>query len=418
MNFHQILRKLKPEPIPRADDVPDRVVRLGLLARFFDELLGGLPDLLLPTIRDLLGLSYTQASLLWQITDYVAVVVEPLNGLFIDLWQRRWLLGLGAIFTGLAVMVMGVAPTFLLLALGFFLYGIGSGPLAHTADVVLVESHPAAPDRIYARSTMIDTIGALLPPVMVAVTFWLELPWRTLLLVNGGLALIYAGYILRTRFPGPAGASTEDDEPAVPLYRAIGSNIRSVLTNRAALFWLAFLLLHDVSELPFSLQTLWLADEVGMSQFLISVYRGLALAVNLIALFFLDRWLQQRSRRHILLTATLLVLLLLPLWLYWPGVWPRFLLGIPLSFYLAMFWPIMKAQSLASAPGLAGTVGAVNALFGLLPLRLLYGVLADRVGLTSATLLVQLPAFLLMLLLVLRLPASSHPASQPPEGIK
>ncbi|MCB0020759.1 MAG: MFS transporter, partial [Anaerolineales bacterium] len=213
MNLHQILRKLKPEPVPRAEGVSDRVVRLGLLARFFDELLSGLPDLLLPTIRDLLGLSYTQASLLWQITDYVAVVVEPLNGLFIDIWQRRWLLGLGAIFIGLAVMVMGVAPTFVLLAVGFFLYGIGSGPLAHTADVVLVESHPAAPDRIYARSTMIDTIGALLPPIMVAVTFWLELPWRSLLVVNGGLALIYAGFILRTRFPGPAGASPEDDEP-------------------------------------------------------------------------------------------------------------------------------------------------------------------------------------------------------------
>ena len=407
MNLHQILRRLTPASIPRAEGVPDRVVNLSLLARFFDELLGGLPDLLLPTIRDLLGLSYTQASLLWQITDYVAVVVEPINGLLIDIWQRRWLLGLGAIFIGLAVMVMGVAPTFLLLALGFFLFGVGSGPLAHTADVVLVESHPDVPDRIYARSTMIDTIGALLPAIFVAIIFWLNLPWRALLVVVGGSGLIYGGIILRTRFPRPAPSDGDEAETELPFWRTIGGNIRAVLRNRSVLFWLGFLLLHEISELPFSLQNLWLADEVGMSQFLISIYRGIALAMNLIGLFYLDRWLQQRSRRHILLLSTLLVLLLLPLWLFWPGIWPRFLLGIPLSFYLAMFWPIMKAQSLASAPGLAGTVGALNALFGLLPLRLFYGILADNIGLTAATLYVQLPAFLLILLLAWWLPAGS-----------
>ena len=403
-----IFRNLQPDPIPRAEGVTNRVVTLGLLGRFFDELLGGLPDILMPTIRDWLGLSYTQASFLWQILEYVAVVVEPINGFLIDIWQRKWLMGLGAICLGLSIIIMGVAPTFIVLALGFALYGVGSGPLAHTADVVLVEGHPKAPDRIYARSTFIDTFGALLPPVLVALAFWLELPWRWLLLVTGVSAIGYGAVILRTLFPIPAAAQNEDDEADErPFWRSIRGNIRTVLTDRNALLWLGFLLLHDLSELPFSLQNLWLADEVGMSQLVISIYKGIELAVGLVALLVLDRWLQRSTRKRILLWATLAVLLLIPAWLFVPGILSRFLIGIPLAFFFSLFWPIMKAQSLSSVPGMAGTVVAVNALFGLLPLRVLYGWLADSIGLTNAMLFISLPVFVVMLLLSLRLPGES-----------
>ena len=366
--FKQYFRKFKPEPIPRAAGVSERVVSLGLLARFFDELLGGLPELLLPTIRDWLGLSYTQVSLLWQILEYVAAIIEPINGLLIDLWQRKWLMGLGAIFIGLSIITMGVAPTFFVLAFGFALFGIGSGPLAHTADVVIVEAHPEAPDRIYARSTLVDTMGALVPPVLVALAFGLGLPWRWVLVVAGVTAIIYGVVIVRTRFPEPAGSSNEDEEDELPFWQSIRQNLRTVLSNREALFWLGLLLLLDLTELPFSLQNLWLADEVGMSQFVISIYKGVELTVGLIALLFLDRWLQKRARRQILLIAIIAVLILIPLWLFTPGIAVRFLIGIPLSFFFAMFWPILKAQSLASVPGLAGTVVAINSLFGLLPL--------------------------------------------------
>ncbi len=79
--------------------------------------------------------------------NYVVAIVEPINGLLIDLWKRPLLMASGAAGFGLATMVIGAAPTFLVLLLGFAIYGLASGPLAHTAGVVLVESYPETPDR-------------------------------------------------------------------------------------------------------------------------------------------------------------------------------------------------------------------------------------------------------------------------------
>lgn len=204
------LKLKKPEPIPRAAGISERARLLAFGGRFTDEILGGLPDVLMPTIRAQLGLSYAQISLLSVALDYVALVVEPAGGLLIDLWQRRLLMAWGAAAIGLAVALMGVAPTFLVLLAGFALYGAGSGPLAHTADVVLVEAHPEAPDRIIARATAVDTVGALLAPLLVTVAFWLNFPWRWLLVSLGLAGVAYAAVIWCTRFPQPANGSGEE----------------------------------------------------------------------------------------------------------------------------------------------------------------------------------------------------------------
>jgi hypothetical protein len=106
--------------------------------------------------------------------------------------------------------------------------------------------------------------------------------------------------------------------------------------------------------------------------------------------------------------------LLLPLWLLWPGVWARFLLGVPISFLMAVFWPIGRAQLLASVPGRAGATTAVDSLLILIPLPLLFGLLAEALTLTTAMLLVTLAALPLLLLLVRRLPAGeAGPSSAP-----
>jgi MFS family permease len=98
--------------LPRAEGVTDTHIALGFAARFYDELAGGLPDVLLPTIQAQLGLSLTQLSLLKQAMEYIGVVVEPVNGLLIDLWPRKWLMGFGAAMLGLSIIIIGLAPTF------------------------------------------------------------------------------------------------------------------------------------------------------------------------------------------------------------------------------------------------------------------------------------------------------------------
>lgn len=379
--------------LPRRPDVTTWQIAIGFSARFYDELMGGLPDVLMPTIQSQLGLSLTQVALLRQVLDYVAAGVEPVSGVLIDLWQRKWLMGLGAACLGLAIITMGLAPTFAVLVLGYALYGLGTGPLAHTGDVVVVEAYPDAPDRAFARSTLIDTTGALLAPLLVTLFFWQGWPWRWLLVGIGLLGFGYAMIILRSGLPAPLRTGREEHGGMVTNLR---QNLRDVLSNRAARKWLLLLLLFKVMELPFILKTVWLAQVVGMNQALIGIYVVGEMAVGIVSLVVLDQWRRRSSVERILRLITPLVALIHPLWLWTPGIWPRFLLMVPLTFFLAMFWPLLKGSSLASVPGRAGSVSAINSLFGWLPLALLFGLLADSAGMTTAMFVVHLGASLLI----------------------
>lgn len=378
------LPAFRSPPIPRAAGVTDRQVALGLSARFYDELLSGLPDVLMPTIRVQLGLSFLQISLLSLTLNYVAAAVEPVSGLLIDVWPRRWLMAWGAAGIGLSIILMGAAPTFLALAIAFGIYGLGSGPLAHTADVVLVEAYPAAPDRIFARATMLDTVGALLGPALVTLTFWLGLPWRWLLVGLGASSLVYAAALLRTHFPPPLAAPDHENPPGI--LARIGGSVKTVFAHPAARYWLLFSLAFELLETPFQFTTVWLAEHVGMSQALVGVYQVMGMAVGLVSLWTLDRWRQRVSTQQVLWRAAIGVALLYPAWLFTPGIWPRFLLAIPLTFLFAMFWPIVRSQALATLSGRAGAMTAVLSLLGLLPLPLLLGMLADQTTLTLAML--------------------------------
>jgi MFS family permease len=365
-----------------------------------DELLGGLPTVLMPTIRAQLGLNYTQVSLLGLTLNYVAAFAEPVNGLLIDLWKRPWLMAWGAGGIGLATMVIGLAPTMGILLLGFGIYGLASGPLAHTADVVLVESYPEAPDRIYTRATALDTVGALLGPLAVTATIWLGLEWRWLMVALGFASVVYAAIILRTQFPSKRGHEEDD---SVPVWHALRRNLRLVVGSRSAVRWLAFLFVLAVLEAPMQFTTIWLREQAGMSQALIGLYRALEMAISLVSLLYLDRWLSRRSYRHVLLVASLSLLILYPTWLWAPGIWPRFILSIPISFLFTVYWPIGKAQSLAAVPGRGGTMTAVQSLLGLVPLSLLFGLLAELLDLSTAMLWVYVGATLMMVLLAWRI---------------
>lgn len=376
---------------------------LGFGGRFADELLSGLPDVLMPALRVQFGLSYTQISFLDLALRYVAAVVEPGADLLIDVWQRRWLLAWGAAALGLSTILLGLAPNYLFLLTAFAVYGLGSGPLAHTADVVLVEAHTRAPDRIFARATMMDTVGALLSPLLVTLALWVGLPWRWLLVTLGAGSLIYGLMLLRTTFPAPA--ADHSDDPGT-LLAGVRQNLRVVLTSRDVWRWLLFLFLFELLETPFIFKTVWLNEHVGLSQALVGVYRAFEMAIHLISLLILDRWLARQDAKRILQVANVALLLLIPLWLFTPGIWTRFLLALPLNFFFTVYWPLGRAQSLSSAPGRAGAVTAVNALFGLVPFSLLFGLLAEWMTLTGATFWVCLTALLLLILLTRKLPAT------------
>lgn len=390
------LRRAIGDPIPRAPGVPARAARLAFLGRFVDELLFGATDVLMPTIRATFGLSYAQVGLLHLALQYVAGLIEPLSALLIDVWERRWLLAWGAAGIGLSTVMVGIAPTFVVLVLAFAVYGLSSGPLAHTADVVLVQAHPTAPGRAFARATALDTTGALLGPALVAAWLWAGLEWRWLLVLLGLAGIGYGALLAGTRFPAAApeaDAAPEEREGApsrAGLARELLANLRAVARDGAARTWLLFLFVHEVVEAPIVFRAIWLSDESDMSQVLVGVYVLFETFVALVAVLVLDRWLTRVPPRRLMLVAALGLLVLYPAWYLLPGIWARFLVGAPLGFLFALFWPIARSESLTTASGRPGAVTAVSAVLGLLPLALFVALLAEAVGLTAALLGTQL----------------------------
>ncbi len=379
--------------IKREPHVTNRHLVIAFGARFYDELMSGLPDVLMPTIQAQLGLSLTQVGLLRTLLDYVAAAVEPINGLLIDVWPRHWLMSFGALMLGLSIITIGIAPTFAILILGYVLFGFGSGPIAHTGDVVVVEAYPSAPDRAFARSTMIDTIGALLAPLLVTVFFWQGWPWHWLMIGIGLLGLAYSGFIFWNGLPPPHNKHADSQEP---MLKAVSQNVREVLNDRVAMRWLLLLFLLSLMELPALLKTLWLAQEVGMSQALIGLYIMAEMAVGILGLVALDIWRQRTSTQQVMRIVTPLVAVLYPLWILAPGILARFVLMVPMVFFFSMLWPILRGNLLASVPGRAGSVTAVRSLLGLLPLAVGFGLLADQVGMTAAMLGVHTIAVMLL----------------------
>jgi MFS family permease len=292
------------------------------------------------------------------------------------------------------LLVAGLAQGFAGLLVAFAIYGLGSGPLAHTADVVLVEAFPDDVERAYARATAIDTVGALLAPAAVAAAVALGVSWRVVLVGLGLGALAYALALARTAFPPPspaaadhaAGAGERDLRPPGGL-RHLAGNLRATVADRRARPWLLCLLWLDVLEAPGVVRALWLADDVGLGQAGLAAYVVGEQVVALVALLWLDRRAQpSASPGRLLVTACAGIVVLHPLWLVAPGVVGRLLVGVPLAFLTALLWPVARSRALASVPGRAGAVTAVTTLVGALPLTLAAGAAAAAFGLVPTLL--------------------------------
>lgn len=384
---------LRLRPIPRDERASDRAVVLTLFGRFTDEALTGLPSLLMPTIQARLGLSLVQVGWLFQLLELVAAVVEPIVGALIDTWRRRPLLAIGAAGLGLAIVVIGLAPDVGWLTVGFVLIGLTSGALAQTSDVVLIEAHPGAVERISTRSTFLDTIGALLGPVAVAVWFRFGWDWRWLLVGAGACALVYA--LLLAATPVPPGPGMHDAG-----WAGIVARVREVCRHREARRWLAFMLASNPMEAAWLFLPVWLAATIGASQQAIALFVAAGLVVDLVALTLLDRWLQRLDAITILRRCLLGLLVLVPAWLWVPGMTAKVVLLIPVTGLIAPLWPLSQARALASVPGAAGTITGITAVFWLLPTALAVGWIGEHLGLTTA-LLVALGASLTGMLLAL-----------------
>ena len=388
----------------RRQDVDNRAAVLALFGRFVDELASGLLIVLMPTLQARLGLSVTQVGWLLQALDGAAAVVEPIMAAASDVVRRRPLLVIGALGWPAALLLSAGAPSYAWLVGAFLVVGVTSGALALTTDVLLVEMHPGAEERVGARQTMLDTVGALLAPAAVAATTWGGGDTRIPLVVAGVALLGYALLLASTAMPDPPPPVVAGDrtQPVRRALRQIVGNTGLVLRSREVRPWLLALFGETLMAVPALFVPVWLAGDVGASQGAVAVHVGVELAASLVGLALVDRWLQRWDARAILTTAAVAALVAYPVWLLAPGITARIVLVVPLTLATTPVWPLARARALAAVPGRGGAALGVTSLFGALPLTALVGWLGDLVGLAPVMLVMHTTATLLILLTLRR----------------
>lgn len=323
----------------------------------------------------------------------------------IDVVRRRPLLVWGALGWAVALLLVAGAPSYGWLLVAFVVAGAASGPLAQTTDVLLVEMHPDAEERIGARQTLLDTIGALLAPAAVAAVAWAGGDPRIALVGTGLAILVYAVLLAATPMPDPPGAGADgvaSVEPVQRSLRQVRENLGVVLRDREARIWLLALFGDALAEVPMLFEPVWLGGEVGASQTMVAVHAAVELAASIVGLALLDRWVQRHDVRTILTLACAANVLIYPVWLLVPGVTTKILLVVPLALAVAPVWPLVRARALKAVPNRGGMVLAITSLYGLLPLAAAFGWVSARVGLTSTMLVVHMTATSAILLTVRR----------------
>jgi len=375
-----LVRLTRLDRLERRAGVDDRAVAVAYTARFVDEVLSGMWTVLAPTFRRVFGLSLFQVGLLFQAVEWVALVVEPVAASTIDHSPRRRLVAGGAAAVTASVAVMAAAPTYAVLLLGFAAYALGSGPLCHTADVIVLEAFPSEPERAYSRATILDTVGGLLGPAIVSAVLFVGWSWRWALVVGCAIGCVHAWAASRATFPAPPRSRHEGQS----LLRAFWSGARSAVAHAEIRRALLVLLAFDLFEAAFVLKYVWLHDDVGLSEPQVALWAALEQGVDIVALVVLDRWLGRRSGRVILRVSALVLAVLPVAWVLAPGVGGKIVVGVPLAFAWTMIWPLAKSQSLTVEPSLAGATQAVSTLFPVLPLTLLVTWLSTVVGLGAA----------------------------------
>jgi fucose permease len=396
--WHALAGLVGVRAIPRRDDVSDRAAVLALFGRFVDELASGLPLVLMPTLQRRLGLTVAQVGWCLQALYGVAAIVEPFSAAAIDVVRRRPLLVWGALGWAVSLLLVAGAPSYGWLLLAFVVAGAASGPLAHTTDVLLVEMHPRAEERIGARQTMLDTGGALLAPAAVAAAGWIGADPRIALVGSGVGILGYAVLLAGTSMPGPVAVATATATEALgPLrqsFRQIRENIGVVLRDREARLWLLALFGDALIEVPALFEPVWLGGDIGASQSLVAVHVAVEMAASLVGLALLDRWLRRHDARTILVASSVAHLVIYPLWLAVPGIVAKTVVVVPLAITIAPVWPLARARALAALPGRGGAVLAVTSLYGVLPLAAAFGWVSARVGLAPTMFVVTTVATL------------------------
>ncbi len=103
------------------------ILIIGILVNLATGFAQSVPSLTIPSMRDDLGMSYTQAGLLITVSGVVRMGASLAAGTLAPRYGSRYIIGWATLFSGGAMFLFGYSPNFLAAIGAFALIGMGSG---------------------------------------------------------------------------------------------------------------------------------------------------------------------------------------------------------------------------------------------------------------------------------------------------
>ncbi len=339
-----------------------------LAIELFDELVSGIPVVLLPLVREGLHLSYQQVGLLLSAGPLSGALFDPVLLLLSDRWSKRWLLRGGLLALAASFVLAGAAPNFLVLLLAEVLYFPAGGVVLNLAQAALIEQAAGGAERAMTRWTILGGVGDLASPLAVAGLLALGLGWRQSYGAAAALWLLALLLIWPQRFakPQPVSAAQPSDtleetteQPSIGLL----AGLRAALRDSLLLRWTAIeLLCTMVDEIFLGFAALYLRDVRHASATTISLVLAAGLVGGLLGLFILDWLIVRVAGVRVLPWLALLSLVGVVGFLFAPSIWLAALALFLFEVSATGWYPISKAAAYSRLPGRTGTVQAVIAL--------------------------------------------------------
>ncbi len=377
-----------------------------LLADFVDEWLGWLVAGLLPDVRSHFKLDYVKAG--WVLTAHTGggYVGGTLGGVLADLYSRRSILLAGATLYACGLGLACTAPSLPALLLGCACIGLASGPVAHTAQLILVDQAHGSNERLektLGRFNALGSIGDVLGPLSLAAALGAGLGWRAVFAI-GTLLMVTYGFAYGVAAP-PASPSHN----STPERRASWALIRETLMDTRVLRLALALALLDALDEPFAgFVVLFLRDVTATGGPGANAIATVLVGSPLVGFALVQHlpW----SRASIMRSSLALLGGAIAGFVLAPGLPSKTAFLAVAGATTAIFYTTTLAAVLALRPNSTGTVTSVLSIIGVLSLLFppLVGRIADTHDLTRAMLVYVAIPFVMLLLIGARHPCSDH----------
>jgi FSR family fosmidomycin resistance protein-like MFS transporter len=171
---------------------PGRLLGILTTAHLVNDFYGVVLPFLLPTLSERFELSYFSAGLLAVATSLLPGIVQPIAGLLADRhgWRKPILLA-GFLLFSFGLVVVGLATTYVVLAVALFIFGLGKAAFHPQSTNFITRAFPSARGRAMGIHGIGGAIGnfsvPLITTLLIARIGW---PWAIYLLAIPGVMMI------------------------------------------------------------------------------------------------------------------------------------------------------------------------------------------------------------------------------------